>query len=98
MPGTDDSWDEQPIDEGPGEHDTHLMADDPSDTTPCARCGEEIWAYSQRCHHCGLHFSGEAWQFTPAGEAQAPVRQWWRWVAALVVVAMLWWLLSYFVS
>ncbi len=75
MCARDDSWDEQPVDEGPGEHDSHLMDDDPSDTTPCARCGKDIWAYAQRCHHCGVHFSCEAWQFAPTDQAGTPAEK-----------------------
>ena len=95
MASSGDSWDDQPIDEGPGEHDAHLMDDDLSETTPCARCGKDIWVYAQRCNHCGVHFSGEAWQFAPPGEAKAPASgRWWRWVAALAAAALLVWILN----
>ncbi|HEX9832276.1 MAG TPA: hypothetical protein VGA66_04160 [Mycobacterium sp.] len=81
------------MDEGPGDHDAHLMDDDPSETVACAKCGKQIWAYAQRCHHCGVHFSGEAWQFdrqTGAGDGSSG---WWPWVVAALILALLGWLL-----
>ena len=89
----DDREDDQ-IDEGPGEHDLHLMDDDPEETVPCARCGRKIWSYVQRCPHCGVHFSGEAWEFRFAGAgARPPV--WLCVVIGLIVVAIVflwsWW-------
>lgn len=77
------------IDEGPGEHDAHLMDDDPSETVACAKCGRHIWAHAQQCQHCGIHFSGEAWQF----DRQADGRGLWPWVVAALVIAMLLWVL-----
>lgn len=82
-----------PPNEGPGEHDRHLLDDDPTDTTPCARCGRYVWAYAQRCHHCGVHFAGEAWQFAPTGQARLPVHRWWPWLVALLILGLLWWVL-----
>lgn len=79
------------IDEGPGEHDTHLMDDDMSETVPCAKCGEEIWANAQQCKYCGVHFSGEAWQFDK--QAGDGVGGWWPWVVALLILSLLGWLL-----
>lgn len=81
------------IDEGPGEHDAHLMDDDLDETVPCARCGQDIWAYAQRCPECGVHFSGEAWQFHPAGESPARRSHWWyALIVALMILGLLAWL------
>jgi len=78
------------IDEGPSEHDAHLMDDDPAETVPCARCGRQVWAYAQRCQHCGVHFLGEAWQFKSAGGATTHPRRPWLWlIVGLCVLAML---------
>ena len=78
------------LDEGPGEHDAHLMDDDPGETVPCARCGKPVWTYAQRCQHCGVHFAGEAWQFKPAGEAIRHPRRLLLWlIIGLCVLAML---------
>lgn len=79
--------------EGPGEHDTHLMDDDPAETVACAKCGKQIWAYAQQCRHCGVHFSGEAWQFdrqTGTGERGSG---WWGWVVAALILALLGWVI-----
>ena len=75
------------IDEGPGEHDAHLMDDDPTDTVACPRCGKHVWSYSQRCHHCGTHYSGEAWQFD-GGDVPGR-RTGWRWLIVIVLAALL---------
>ena len=84
--------DEEPVNEGPGEHDAHLMDDDPSEQVPCARCGESIWAYAQRCPACGVYFSGEAWQFQPAGPKATGRLSWWHvLVVGLIVAALLMW-------
>jgi len=49
--------------EGPGEHDAHLIDHDEgeNDTTPCPRCGTELLAFADRCHRCGAAFEQEAW-------------------------------------
>ena len=78
------------MDEGPGEHDTHLMDDDLDQTVDCAHCGRPVWDYAQRCPHCGVHYSGEAWQFRydgEDGEHQGTSRRWWWWLAAALAAA-----------
>ncbi len=79
------------MDEGPGEHDAHLMDDDLEETVPCAHCGREVWAYAQRCPQCGTHFSGEAWQFQYQDGGRQKSGRSWRWlvVVLLLVLAML---------
>ena len=79
------------MDEGPGEHDAHLMDDDPQQTVPCARCGEHVWAYAQRCPNCGVHYSGEAWQFRydDGGAPRGSATRWWWWLAAALAAAAL---------
>ncbi len=37
---------------------------------PCARCGRDIPMHSTRCQYCGVHFDGQAFQYTYDG---APV-------------------------
>lgn len=75
-------------DEGPGEHDAHLLDDDANDTVPCPRCGRQILAWADRCHRCGEYLGTEAWR------AQRPARRAiWVVAAGLVVLAMLWVLL-----
>lgn len=86
-------YDDDPIDEGPGKHDAHLMDDDLSETVICPRCGEHIWAYSQRCEHCGVHFQGEAWQYDAASDPSTPTGRIWPIIVALVIIAMLFWLI-----
>ena len=78
------------MDEGPGEHDVHLMTDDLDDTVPCAHCGRQVWIYVQRCPHCGIHFSSESWQFAyPGGPNGQSFRVWWWLLVTLVMIALL---------
>jgi hypothetical protein len=37
----------------------------------CARCGKLIPMAAARCPNCGVHFQGEAFQFTHTAEASA---------------------------
>lgn len=75
------------IDEGPGEHDAHLMDDGGDDTAACPKCGGEVWAHAHRCDHCGVHFTGEAWHGEIAGGE--PSRSWVWWAAVAVLIAFL---------
>jgi len=77
------------INEGPGEHDTHLTDDDPADTVACPRCGKHVWTYAQRCQYCGVHFSGQAWQFNLAGAPVHHTGNRWLILILLVVLALL---------
>ena len=77
------------VDEGPGEHDAHLMDDDETETVPCPRCGKYVWAYAQQCHHCHVHFSSEAWQFDTANGPSGSARWFWSVVIVLLVVVAL---------
>lgn len=75
-------------DEGPSEHDAHLIDDEDSDaiedTVPCPACGKEVLAFAEHCHHCGEYFAGEAWM------AQRSAKQGlWTLVGVLVAAAML---------
>ena len=76
------------IEEGPGEHDAHLMDDDETETVDCPRCGQAIWAYTQRCDYCGVNFSGEAWQFEIADEDRRPLLFWPAVVIVVIVVVV----------
>jgi len=57
------------MDQGPGEHDTHLMDGDEPDTVSCFCCGKQIYSYGSACKHCGARFKGEAWQCELEGSA-----------------------------
>ena len=74
---TDGYFDE----EGPGEHDAHLLDRDEgeNDTTPCPYCGTELLAFADRCYHCGAMFNKEAWLVH--GEGRWPR----LWVIAAVI-------------
>ena len=74
------------MDEGPGEHDAHLMDDDLEQTVPCARCGEHVWSYTQRCPHCGVHYSGEAWQFELHDGRKQHTSSRWCWLIVVLLV------------
>ncbi len=78
--------------DGPGEHDAHLMDDDPTQTVQCPKCGKHIWAYAQQCDHCGVHFQGEAWQFDAATDSSTPSGRLWTIIVVLIILALLWWL------
>lgn len=69
-------------DEGPGEHDRHLLDDDTgeNDTAPCPFCDAELLAVADRCHRCGAAFGEEAW--LAHGEGRWPR----LWIAAAVAV------------
>lgn len=81
------------IDEGPGEFDAHLMNEDEPEMVRCVSCGRMLFARADRCHHCGVHFAGEAWQQQIAGEAGP--RAWWRSVAWVLIIVLIVWVLSY---
>jgi ribosomal protein L32 len=79
--------------EGPGEHDHHLLDDDTeaNDYVNCAQCGEQILAFAERCPSCGHFFTeGEAWQHA---EDEAGLPKWLIGVVALVVIALLLWII-----
>ena len=74
------------IDEGPGEHDRHLLDDDDADedAVACPDCGLTVWSHAEQCPHCGVYFTGEAWRQQPAGGAMR-IAPWW-WVAVAVAL------------
>ncbi len=39
---------------------------DSDDQVRCPRCKKFVFLHDTRCEHCGLHFQGEAWQFSPS--------------------------------
>ncbi len=76
-------------DDPPVEPDA-AAGDDGPETVPCPKCGRDIWAYTQRCPHCGVHFNGEAWEFagsTRRGRRGDPALR--RRLFVIVVVLML---------
>ncbi len=67
-------------DEGPGEHDAHLLDHDlgENDTVACASCGRTVLAFAERCPHCGHDYRSEAW-CEPGADGKSRL---WLWVAA----------------
>ena len=60
-------------------------------TVRCARCGEWIVATATQCSECGVHFQGEAQEFTHPSEQPrtgAGLPAWVAAVAVLLLVAM----------
>lgn len=56
----------------------------------CPRCNKFIFMHEVRCEHCGLHFAGDAWQFSPSTSSQARSSRWQsRWLTAAIVAAIL---------
>ncbi|HJZ54942.1 MAG TPA: hypothetical protein VKE74_08275 [Gemmataceae bacterium] len=61
-------------------------------TVRCAKCGKWIVATATRCPECGVHFQGEAQDFTHPSEQEAEGRgvpTWVHVIAALLLLAML---------
>ena len=56
---------------------------------PCARCGKAILATATRCPECGVHFGGEAQEFTHESERAAPRPGTPAWVIVLAVLVLL---------
>ncbi len=56
---------------------------------PCARCGKQILATVTLSAQCGVHFRGEAQEFTHASERDAPIRGAPAWVVILAVLVLL---------
>jgi hypothetical protein len=57
----------------------------------CARCGKMILATAVRCPECGVHFQGEAQEFTHPSEREPegrPVPAWWIVVAVILAAAL----------
>jgi predicted amidophosphoribosyltransferase len=58
---------------------------------PCARCGKLILATTTRCPECGVHFQGEAGDFTHPFQRDASGRRLPMWVvvaAVLLIIAV----------
>ncbi len=56
----------------------------------CPKCGKWILMHSTCCDHCGIHFSGEAWEFSPSTKipsSSMSIRS--RWIVVVVVVISL---------
>lgn len=59
-------------------------------TVRCSRCNKLILMHSTQCEHCGIHFSGEAWEFSPSTEIEAaPPGRISKWVIAVVVFILI---------
>jgi hypothetical protein len=57
----------------------------------CPRCGKRIHMYADRCEYCGLHFDGEAWEFSPStlNPGQPSFFGMPRWLVPLIVLGVL---------
>ena len=57
----------------------------------CARCKKFIFMHDVKCEHCGMHFNGEAWQFSPSTKSHrsASVMGIPRWLMVLAAIALL---------
>jgi hypothetical protein len=58
----------------------------------CARCGKMIAASATRCPECGVHFQGEAQDFThpsEQGTGDGRLSRWWVVVAVILVAALM---------
>lgn len=65
--------------------------DDNPSLVLCARCGKRILATATRCPECGIHFQGEAQEFTHESERKPKVGApaWVIVLAVLLLLAML---------
>jgi hypothetical protein len=63
--------------------------DENSSLVPCARCGKRILATATRCSACGIHFLGEAQEFTHESERGASPGGAPMWVMILAVFLLL---------
>jgi predicted amidophosphoribosyltransferase len=52
----------------------------------CARCGKSILVTLTRCPQCGVHFQGEAQDFSHESEQPAAGRSLWFVAAAIVLL------------
>lgn len=78
--------------ESPGEQEepwTEGDDGDEPDLVPCPACGKMVLAIADRCHRCGEYFGKEAWLAQRSWKQ--PV---WAVAAALVIAAMLWFVLG----
>jgi hypothetical protein len=55
---------------------------------PCARCGKCIVATATRCPECGVHFAGQAQDFSHPSEFELKPVGVPKWVVALAVLTL----------
>ena len=72
-------------DHGPDDHDADLF-DDLEDVIDCPSCGQEIYAYAERCPACGVWLAMRHRQVKGMERAQYRL---WPWVVGAVVVMIL---------
>ena len=63
--------------------------DDNPSLVPCARCGKRILATATRCSECGVHFQGEAQEYTHESEREPEASRTPAWVIAVAVLLLL---------
>lgn len=53
----------------------------------CAKCGKLIYRHATSCEYCGIHFSGDAYEFTHSCEtASTRTSSWVRWGWIILVL------------
>ena len=67
----------------------HRRHRDDDDLVRCARCGKKILATVLRCPECGVHFQGEAQDFSHPSEGGKTDRPLWIIIVALVLLFIL---------
>ncbi len=56
---------------------------------PCARCGKLIDMHARRCEFCGVHFGGEAFEFShPSEEPEGGSSAGWFYVVGAVLLGL----------
>jgi hypothetical protein len=56
---------------------------------PCAKCGKRILATATRCPECGIHFQGQAQEFTHESESEPATNGTPKWVIVVAVLLLL---------
>lgn len=64
----------------------------------CPKCGSRIFMHDMRCEHCGIHFEGETWEFSPSTKQSlhSTMLGSARWILIVAVVVLLCLILSAF--
>lgn len=85
--------DVDPLDGGPGRHDRDLIESPEADLAPCPDCRKMLSAHATECHHCGMAFGCEVWQY---GDSRRSI---WggrhlKYMVVLILLIFFFWLLS----
>ena len=72
----------------------HRAAAEADSRVRCPKCNKLIEMRSTRCEVCGVHFQGEAWQFSPStDQPNGTSIAYAHWVVGALVVATIAWTL-----